>query len=424
MLRSIHWRGAYPAGIGLGAMDGGGGVMLALPEWSVSTLDTVHCMDAISLLKALPSNYVNCVVTSPPYWGLRDYGVPGQIGLEPTMHEFIDKMVILFREVRRVLRDDGTLWLNLGDSYSTSPKGNPGDGLNGQRFGANEHRYDKSKSPGLKPKDLCGIPWRVALALQDDGWWLRSDIIWHKPNPMPESVTDRPTKAHEYIFLLTKSANYWYDADAVREDAQDRPFAGNGNKTIRPNNTEWHDNRYAPGASGYGHNPADRNKRTVWTVATQPYSAAHFATYPMALIDPCVKAGCPPQVCVECGAPWERVVDYQPHYEKRQSRGEPLGVMPQVDSSGWKQPKRDLLGWRPTCNCHAPTRPGIVYDPFMGAGTTALVAIQNGRHYLGSELNPEYVQMARQRIAEFDPFQPVEHEAGITQLSLFAEAAK
>jgi DNA modification methylase len=408
--------------------------MLALPEYSLSTLDVIHQIDALALLKALPSNYVNCAVTSPPYWGLRNYGIDGQIGLEPTMHAFIDRMVVLFREVRRVLRDDGTLWLNLGDSYAGSGKGGNPEGSQWSGFVANKAREASAKTQangvpnGLKPKDLCGIPWRVALALQDDGWYLRSDIIWAKPNPMPESVTDRPTKAHEYIFLLTKSVKYWYDSDAIRE-----PCKQESSERAKRGVSDHHKNLHIPGqtqhsmhkarANGEGYAmPTTRNKRTVWHVNPKGYDQAHFATYPMALIDPCVKAGCPPQVCVACGAPWERVTSPATGGAIGQSwhdhsRDMETGNFKVASSKGYSPPK--TIGWQPTCDCHADTRPGIVYDPFMGAGTTALVAIQNGRHYLGSELNPEYVAMARQRIAEFDPFQSVEQADGITQLSLF-----
>lgn len=314
--------------------------------------------DALETLKTLPDQLVQCVVTSPPYWGLRDYGVPGQLGLEPTLEEYVAKMVEVFREVRRVLRDDGTLWLNLGDSYvgalaeykdtgsfgkhscvaKKTQTGIPGKG-----------RIERGKllrEMGLKQKDLVGIPWRVAFALQSDGWYLRSDIIWSKPNPMPESVTDRPTKAHEYIFLLTKSGRYYYDHEAIKEEGT----------------THLHDKRYGPGAPGRereaeqwnqqgpykphkGFKSLDtskgRNKRSVWMVATHPYPEAHFATFPPKLIEPCILAG---------------------------------------------------------------SRPGnLILDPFSGAGTTGVVALRHGRHYMGIELNPKYIEMSKWRIQDDMP---------------------
>jgi len=236
--------------------------------------------DAIEMLKTLPEQSVRCCVTSPPYWGLRDYGVVGQIGLEPTVDQYVSKMVDIFREVRRVLAEDGTLWLNLGDSYAGSWGAQGRQGGHGimacrkvstvrarSKIAAAQNMKSGTgsikRTPDLKPKDLIGIPWRVAFALQTDGWWLRSDIIWAKPNPMPESITDRPTRSHEYIFLMSKSASYYYDADEIKERCvQDEMAIGNM-----------------------------RNKRDVWTVAPQPFKEAHFATFPENLIKPCILAG-------------------------------------------------------------------------------------------------------------------------------------
>jgi DNA modification methylase len=244
--------------------------------------------DCLQALKALPEGSVQCVVTSPPYWGLRDYGVKGQLGMEKTPEEYIVKVVAIFRELRRVLRDDGTLWLNLGDSYAGSGKGIGSD--HGKAV-VDDDGYGKKISlpAGLKPKDLIGIPWRVALALQADGWYLRSDIIWSKPNPMPESVTDRPTKSHEYVFLLTKSAKYFYDAEAIKEPTTTFDENLRDRDTTRLNNT--------PGRTKMGglkrNNYTTRNKRTVWTVATKAFADAHFAVFPEKLIEPCILAGCP-----------------------------------------------------------------------------------------------------------------------------------
>ena len=267
--------------------------------------------DCLDRLKELPDESVHCCVTSPPYFGLRDYGHAGQIGLENSPQDFVDKLVEVFREVRRVLRNDGTLWLNLGDTYA-------GSGGAGNQFGqiqnglAKYKQKGRPKDIGLKPKDLIGIPWKVAFALQADGWFLRQDIIWHKPNPMPESVTDRCTKAHEYIFLLSKNERYYFDSDAIKELAN-------------------------------GQDAADtlRNKRSVWQVNLQPFSGAHFATFPPALIMPCVLAGCP--------------------------------------------------------------EGGTVLDPFGGAGTTGLTSESHERNSILCEINPEYADLAEKRIRESNP---------------------
>ena len=261
---------------------------------------TLHVGDCLETLRTLPDNSVHCCVTSPPYWGLRDYGHAGQIGLEQTPDEYVGRLVEVFREVRRVLRDDGTVWLNLGDSYAG------GKGQNGNskaRLTAAARGYKQAAGTvlmatrpidlpidGLKPKDLVGIPWRVAFALQADGWWLRQDIIWHKPNPMPESVRDRCTKAHEYVFLLTKSARYFYDAAAVAEPSIYPDDNRKARSTV--------DQKRMPTASIAGVRPgsatyANRNRRSVWTVTTKPYKGAHFATMPPELAETCIRAGCP-----------------------------------------------------------------------------------------------------------------------------------
>ncbi len=303
--------------------------------------------EAFEMLQTLPDESVNCCVTSPPYYGLRDYGIDGQLGLEASPQEYVERLVNIFRQVWRVLRSDGTLWLNLGDSYNGSGKAgnNPEYQKRHTEFGkpfTEKSRFGKPvRIKTLKPKDLLGIPWRVAFALQDDGWYLRQDIIWHKPNPMPESVKDRCTKSHEYIFLLSKSARYFYDADAIREKAQERPQPCPEDKVKRRHGTSWHDNAYACGPSGYGHHPLGRNKRDVWTIATNPYSAAHFATFPPELPRTCIQAGCP--------------------------------------------------------------EGGTVLDPFHGAGTTGLVAARLHRKYIGIELNPEYVELSRNRIYDDAP---------------------
>lgn len=245
--------------------------------------------DALTLLRKMPTGSVRCCVTSPPYWGLRDYGHAEQLGLEKTPEEYVAKMVEVFREVKRVLADDGTLWLNLGDSYSMSTKGAGGNGKQHTNVGTVMTDRSWSVAPGLKPKDLVGIPWMVAFALRADGWYLRSDIIWAKPNPMPESVTDRPTKAHEYLFLLAKSQRYYYDAKAVAEPATGQD-AGNGFARPECISRDGCDDPTPWKASPSG----TRNRRTVWTIAPKPFKGAHFAVMPEALVEPCVLAGSAP----------------------------------------------------------------------------------------------------------------------------------
>lgn len=311
----------------------------------------LHHGDCLDILKTIPDESIHCVVTSPPYWGLRDYGIEGQLGLEATPEEHCLAMVDVFREVRRVLRGDGTLWLNYGDSYASGvtgrnekdrrdhrgvPYGNTQESQRGRATGCKS---------GLKPKDLVGMPWRVAFALQHDGWWLRSDIIWAKPNPMPESVTDRPTKSHEHMFLLAKSAKYYYDAESVKQRVGEQTRR---QKTFRggcyTNNSSFDNSIDYSGHDPYSDDEPSkngRNLRDVWTIATQPYPKAHFATFPTKFVEPCIKAGCPED--------------------------------------------------------------GTVLDPFGGAGTVGLVADRLGRDAILIELNEEYVALAKRRIYEDCP---------------------
>jgi len=301
---------------------------------------TIRHGDCREILRTMPDESVHCCVTSPPYFGLRDYGVAGQIGLEPSPDAFVAELVDVFREVRRVLRADGTLWLNLGDSYAGSGKGGNPEGSQWKGFVGNKDR-EKAAQPagkqlwGHKAKDLIGIPWQVAFALRADGWYLRQDIIWSKPNPMPESVTDRCTKAHEYIFLMSKSGRYHYDAGAIAEAAI---YAGD----VRDYTGDQKSNRADPDLQrtlprGKTITVGDtRNKRSVWNVPSLPFPGSHFATFPPDLIEPCIKAGCP--------------------------------------------------------------EGGTVLDPFGGAGTTGMVADRLKRHAILIELNPEYAAMAEQRI--------------------------
>ncbi len=370
-------------------------------------LDKIYCGDCLEIMKDWPNGFIDCCVTSPPYWGLRDYGIDGQLGLEKTPEEYLTKMVAVFREVRRVLKKTGTLWLNMGDSYYGS-WGGSGSRDGGQRPkhteclgrpGVNVSRPGASYTHDtLKPKDLCMMPHRLAMALQKDGWWIRSDIVWAKPNPMPESVTGRPTKAHEYIFLCTKAPKYYYDADAIREehkypDDNNRP---QGNVQARGTTMAACN---SPGNMRVL-NPAGRNKRSVWTVPTAPYPEAHFATFPPKLIEPCILAGCPEWVCKKCGKARERIVDIEKSSDSTYaSRGK---TRPQVGTeektaynSGFNaDSKRTSTGWT-DCGCNAGFEGGIVFDPFMGSGTTAVVAYENRRQYLGIELNQEYIDLGR-----------------------------
>jgi DNA modification methylase len=305
--------------------------------------NTIYEGDCIETMKQWPDQCVQTCITSPPYYGLRDYGHEGQIGLEETPEAFVAKMVEVFREVKRVLRDDGTLWLNLGDSYAGSGKGSNPDGTahassltgkQGTHKGTTEgtRPIQKAREIGLKPKDLIGIPWMVAFALRADGWYLRQDIIWHKPNPMPESVTDRCTKAHEYIFLFSKSQKYHFDNEAIKEQTGREGGAPRVFGAKKQEGTLRQD---------IGRDFVDdgtRNKRSVWTVTTKPYSGAHFATFPPDLIEPCILAGAP--------------------------------------------------------------EGGIVLDPFMGSGTTAHTALRAGRKYVGCELNLEYIKLANERLKQ------------------------
>lgn len=295
--------------------------------------------DSLEQLKTLESESVQTCITSPPYWGLRDYGVSGQLGLEPTPSEYVQKLVLVFDEVKRVLTADGTLWLNLGDSYVGGGRGGNSQVITGR--GKDASMVSRTKEIiGLKPKDLVGIPWRVAFALQENGWYLRQDIIWHKPNPMPESVTDRCTKAHEYIFLLSKSQSYFFDNEAIKEAAK-RPGEKQtfGGAKAKNSTIPKGDPRFRNGSEQWGREivtPTTRNKRSVWTVTTKPFKGAHFATFPPDLIEPCILAG---------------------------------------------------------------SRKGdTVLDPFFGAGTTGVVAKKHERECIGIELNPEYMEIAKRRV--------------------------
>ena len=358
----------------------------------------------------LAAESVQCIVTSPPYWGLRDYGLGADtLGLEPTPEEYVARMVDVFREVRRVLRADGICWVNLGDSYSggggyspDAPSNQSGNDRNGA---GRSHLFSSDKrkpASGLKPKDLVGIPWRVAFALQADGWWLRADIIWAKPNPMPESITDRPTKAHEYLFLLTKSARYFYDGEAIKEASIDPPGYSRGGSWSKFGRDEQLIAANAHrGDTLYASNGA-RNRRSVWTIATEPYPEAHFATFPEKLVEPCILAGTSERgACPTCGAPWARAVEREVNANGAGRKH--IAGGDRTIGQGWEGVPRatlrvSTLGWAPACTCPlAEPVPCRVLDPFAGSGTTVAVAERLGRVGIGVELKPTYLELARRR---------------------------
>ena len=434
-----------------------------------------NCLDT---LKQLPDQCVNTCITSPPYWGLRDYGTATwiggdpncnhmrdskvnpsgntdtghkamfekdnavgdaiyksecpkcgakrkdqQLGLEDTPDQFVENLVNVFREVRRVLKDDGTVWLNLGDSYSSGGRKT----TTNQTLRGDSELVSIRPQPvnGIKEKDLIGIPWKVAFGLQADGWYLRQDIIWHKPNPMPESVKDRCTKSHEYIFLLSKNAHYYFDHESIKVESSQSTEIRNKNKFNgafkgqfkgTPNEKRWQEGRPIdePKFSIDGKS----NKRSVWTVTTKPYSEAHFATYPHDLIIPCIKAGCPEKVCASCGKPYVRkfkeinvepkiVKQNKTNTKKFESSMGGSGTSFKGHSGYFKndgtpitKPTKDL-GLQKQCQCETnEIKSGTVLDPFGGSGTTAQVAAQLNRNAIICELNPEYIKIANQRLLD------------------------
>lgn len=428
---------------------------------------------SLAILKTLPDRHFHCVITSPPYWGLRDYGIEpqiwggnpdcahewetvervggggqpgekirwnhtgkgvsghvkvksdfciicnawrGSLGAEPTPKLYVKNMVELFREVRRVLRDDGSLWLNMGDAYAASATSNHGRGkarpsANGKGHPQNAPMYEnppRFKPTGdLKPKDLIGLPWMIAFALRSDGWWLRSDLIWHKPNVMPSSVKDRPTTAHEYMFLLTKASRYFYDSDAVREKTKPDPRNKQWGKT---KTTRFNDHsadleqglsQKKPEGFVVMSNPLGRNLRSVWKIPTRPYKGAHFATFPPALVEPCILAGTSERgCCAECGAPWERVIETKSNslpVSKRKGRQAHNGTPPQQSGYYWKPADVINQSWRPTCKHDAPVVPCRILDPFGGSGTVGEVGLTFNRAVTLIELNPKYIELIYKR---------------------------
>lgn len=447
--------------------------------------------DVLKRLAQLPDECVHCVITSPPYWGLRDYGTgtweggdPGckhvasdirigmglatlgehyrggghkqgevtelhyrdlcaqcgavrvdqQIGLEKTPKEYIEKMVNVFREVRRVLRNDGTCWINIGDCYSgchTTYEGDQAKWQHGEYPGTQEVGQPKYEWPA---KNLVGIPWMLAFALRTDGWYLRQDIIWAKPNPMPESVTDRCTKAHEYLFLLAKRARYFYDAEAIKEkcvgdlEASRNRWDTKDYIILDQKPQKWMSRTKVPGgwdtAKGahgtihregrteaeYVDTPLNgtHNKRSVWTIATQPFPDAHFATYPEKLVEPCILAGTSEYgCCAACGAPWRRVTKIAYNNPGNRTSNGPRSLERRAETAGFAvrlEKSVTTTNWQPTCPCGVEERrAATVLDPFCGSGTTGVVALRYGRNFLGIELSPEYAKMAARRIENDAP---------------------
>lgn len=373
--------------------------------------------DVRGKLADLADESVHCVVTSPPYFALRDYGVDGQIGLEATPDEYITIMVDVFRKVRRVMRSDATLWLNLGDSYAGSwgAQGHRETPATMSRNQINNHPKRAShtgtiRQKGLKPKDLMMMPSRLALALQADGWWLRSEIVWSKLNPMPESMTDRPTSAHEKVFLLAKSKTYFYDAEAVRESSD--PRYGKPHERVRNVGGRTDGLTIGKGGAGFNADASFRNLRNVWNIATQPYPDAHFATFPTALVEPCIRAGTSEKgCCPECGAPWVREVERSPMETRDGPKSAACRAVNKTAPSGTmtKPPESKTIGWVPSCLCYRENLaedavellasiPCTVLDPFAGSGTTGLVADRLNRNAILIELNPDYAAMAKKRL--------------------------
>jgi DNA modification methylase len=403
--------------------------------------------DCREVLKTLPAKHFQTCITSPPYYGLRDYGtatwvggsencshigdtlgnnrnfideggrgsnkdslstgdcikcgakrVDSQIGLEETPEQFVESLVNVFREIKRVLKDDGTLWLNLGDSYSSG-----GRTTTTNQSVRGDKDYGVTRPPpveGIKPKDLFGIPWRVAFALQADGWYLRQDIIWNKPNPMPESVQDRCTKAHEYIFLLSKSPHYYFDNVAIKEETTTFDNSNRDRDTTKLNNTPGRTKMAGLKTNQY----ETRNKRSVWTVNTKPYKEAHFAVFPTDLIEPCVLAGSSAKICSGCGKSYRREM-VTTDVPDRIVREHMVGVIPKRDKPS-RMNSKDMLsltkednGFVKQCKCDTDkTEQDRIIDPFGGSGTTALVADRHNRDATVIELNEAYIEIAKKRL--------------------------
>lgn len=382
--------------------------------------------DAEATLRTLPTASCHMCVTSPPFFGLRDYGVDGQIGLEATPDEWVARLVAVFREVARVLRPDGTLWLEVGDSYAADAKWGGRSGCKNETSAAGGYPRTRRRT-GLKPKDLIGAPWQLAFALRADGWYLRSDIIWARQNPMPESVRDRPTKAHSYVFLLSRSPRYFWDADAIAEVSLRAGDIPGGTR-------RGYGDAYVKSGWGHGEVPPTRNSRSVWSIPTQPLSEPHYAAFPEALASRCILAGTSERgVCPDCAAPWRRLTTEAHDAEGRTTNGQ----KPRTDERRGFDVRMvkttSTVGWEPGCLCGheygpdgefgggGPMRPvpATVLDPFLGSGTTALAARKLGRRCVGIELSPEYVEIAWRRLRDPAALNRAAHAAdGPAQLAL------
>ena len=363
--------------------------------------------DCLDEMNSIPSNSIHCCVTSPPYYQLRDYGVEGQIGLEDTVEEYINKMVLVFQEVRRILRPDGTVWLNLGDTYASTQSSDTKK-FGNEQFNKNRSCREQCKIPkksvpsGFKRGELMGIPWRVALALQASGWYLISDVIWHKPNCMPESVKKRPTKSHDYVFLLSKSPTYYYDYVAIQEPVKESslkryryPMKGG-----TPGTAYLNEDRKKPHNFNLDGGAKYKNKRSVWTIPTRGYAGSHFATFPLNLVDVCLKAGTSEKGCCPiCGSPYVRIIDqnFVPQQDIRDLTKLAKSSNKRLDTSNnWGDYPRGMtitttIGWGSTCSCHAGDPiPCTVVDPFAGSGTVGEWCRHNNRSCILIELNGNY----------------------------------
>lgn len=408
---------------------------------------SVQIIQGNALAIPLADQSVHTVVTSPPYWGLRDYGVEGQLGLESTFDEYLGNMLKVFAEVHRVLRDDGTLWLNMGDGYAGSGKGPSNSakeqsnkatlvtnhGRNAAQFACGQAQTKWQPVPAtMKPKDMIGQPWALAFALRADGWYLRSDIIWAKPAPMPESCRDRPTKSHEYLFLLTKREHYFFDqaawlepctgeahprGDGVNPKAAPkdvgRESAGLRNSTRFGRGAGFREKQNESFSSTVRNVVTKRNRRTVWTIGSQPTPEAHFATFPEALVEPCLLAGCPSRICPKCGTGWEPIEEKTRSFESGSGRAGnlPAGKNGAAMQGGGETGDvrrgptltRELKGYAKGCACEIQNSAnqkcaGTVFDPFSGSGTVCAVANRMGYNGIGLELNPDYIEIAKRRI--------------------------
>lgn len=362
--------------------------------------------DSLEILKTLPSNSVHCVVTSPPYWGLRDYGVDGQMGSEPTFKEYIELQVRLFNEVRRVLHPTGTVWLNMGDSYnSAATRGSFGDQ---SKHGYTDHGSKREQVKTIHAKNRLGQPHRLTFGLQDDGWIWRDEIIWFKTNAMPSSVDDRTTPSHEFVHVHTKKPIYYFDSFAIREIAVSKHDSGNGYR--RDERLTFKNPDGSSRGSDQGWTQTEfRNKRSVWVIPTEPFPEAHFATMPTKLAEPCIQAGTSEKgCCPKCLAPWRRVFEKQTKKidNGNRKRADCPGAIlsPTSTFRTGEITEKVFVDWTPGCECHAGDPiPCTVLDPFSGAGTSGLVATRLQRSYIGIELNSEYLEMSQGRIYKDQP---------------------